>query len=107
MRGRRRRGLTYVLFGLLAGLPALAAAQPALAFRSHSYAVGDTPFFVAVGDFNDDGRRDLAVANQGPFDPEGHGPNDSVSILLGRRDGRFRSAVNYPVGNGPTAIAVG
>ena len=37
--------------------------------------------FVAVGDFNGDGKPDLAVANQ---------DSNSVSVLLGNGDGDFR-----------------
>src|SRR4051794_9216663 len=85
----------------------LALAQSGTAAQERSYRVGKAPFFTAVGDFNNDGNRDLAVANQGPFDPEGKTGNDTVSILLGRGDGSFRTRVNYAVGNGPTAIAVG
>jgi hypothetical protein len=39
-----------------------------------NYAVGTEPLSVAVGDFNGDGRADLAVANSG---------SDNVSVLLG------------------------
>ena len=31
----------------------------------------------------------------------------SVSVLLGNGDGSFQSAVSYPVGTGPEAVAVG
>src|SRR5213078_1140041 len=51
---------------------------------------GVSPSSVAVGDFNRDGRRDLAVANR---------DSDSVSVLLGNGDGMFQRAVNYPVGS--------
>jgi len=47
---------------------------------------------VAVGDFNGDGRLDLAVANQGA---------DSVSILRGNGDGTFRNKVDIAVGAAP------
>jgi hypothetical protein len=61
--------------------------------------VGKSPVAVAVGDFNRDGRPDLAVANRG---------GDSVSILLGRGDGSFESTVvSVKVGKGPVALAVG
>jgi hypothetical protein len=65
---------------------------------------GRFPQCVAVGDFNGDGKRDLAVANAGtqPDYPDG-----SVSVLLGNGDGTFRPAVNYPLGLGPDALAVG
>jgi FG-GAP-like repeat len=50
-----------------------------------------------IGDFNGDGKLDLAVANRG---------ND-VSILLGNGDGTFESAVNYVADQGTTSLAVG
>src|SRR5438093_1621109 len=43
-------------------------------------AVGNNPRSVAVGDFNADGRLDLAVANDG---------SSSVTILLGQGNGQF------------------
>ena len=63
------------------------------------YPAGSYPFSVAVGDFNGDGRADLAVAN--PSDPSG------VSVLLGNGDGTFEAPVNYATGQGPTFVAVG
>ena len=45
-----------------------------------------------TGDFNGDGRTDLAVAN--------YGSND-VSILLGNGDGTFQPQVTYAVGSDP------
>jgi hypothetical protein len=66
------------------------------------YPVGSTstptPEFVAVADYNGDGKPDLAVANQGEAD---------VSVLYGNGDGTFQSAVNFIVGTNPTSIAVG
>jgi hypothetical protein len=54
---------------------------------------------VAVGDFNGDGRQDLAVSNS--F-------SDSVSILLGNGTGGFTGPTNFPVGGiQPQFLAVG
>src|SRR5438874_3113235 len=62
------------------------------------FAVGTIPFSVAMGDFNGDGKPDLAVAN---FD------SNTVSVLLGNGDGTFRAPLTVGVGNGPTSVAVG
>jgi len=57
--------------------------------------VGYLPSDVAVGDFDGDGRLDLAVTNAG---------DDTISILLGNGDGTFDAQVTYAVGNEPVAI---
>lgn len=59
--------------------------------------VGNGPYFVAVGDFNGDGKQDLAVANFW---------GGSVSILLGKGDGTFEAPVDYAVLYAPSSIAV-
>src|SRR5262249_35015658 len=61
--------------------------QPAVNFPA-----GTEPWNVQVGDFNNDGKPDLVVANNG---------SNNVSILLGNGDGTFQSAVNYNTGQGP------
>jgi len=63
-----------------------------------TYNVGQGPLAVVVGDFNGDGKQDLAVANS-----YGH----NISILLGNGDGTFRTAVNYSVAGAPYSVAVG
>jgi uncharacterized protein (TIGR03437 family) len=47
-----------------------------------------SPAWVAVGDFNRDGKADIATVNSGTND---------VSVLLGNGDGTFRAAVSYPL----------
>jgi hypothetical protein len=64
---------------------------------AQSYAAGVTPQSVAVGDFNGDGKPDLAVANE----------YSNVSVLLGKGDGTFLPAVNYPAGTQLGRVAVG
>ncbi len=53
---------------------------------------------MAIGDFNHDGKTDLAVANQGSND---------VSILLGRGDGSFAAQTRLTTGLQPRGLAVG
>ncbi len=65
--------------------------------EAKNYAAGAAPHSVAVGDFNGDGKADLAVA-----DVDG-----SVSVLLGNGDGTFQATVNYAAANAPVSVAVG
>ncbi len=65
------------------------------------FAVGTHPYSVAVGDFNGDGKADLAVANSG---------SANVTVLLGNGSGGFSAESGSPFGAGgntPTALAVG
>jgi hypothetical protein len=55
---------------------------------------GASPQSVAVGDFNGDGKPDVAVANHG---------NDNVSILLNAGNGSFQPPMKYSVSN-PTEV---
>ncbi len=66
--------------------------------RSSCVETGESPEALAVGDFNGDGKPDLAVAN---------GLDATVGIFLNKGDGTFRDMVAYPVGKGPIWIAVG
>jgi VCBS repeat protein/FG-GAP repeat protein len=65
------------------------------------YEAGFQPYGVAVGDFNLDGKSDLAVANQGVS-----GFNHTVSLLLGNGDGTFQAHVDYQTGTQPYSVAV-
>jgi Bacterial Ig-like domain (group 3)/FG-GAP-like repeat len=58
---------------------------------------GGNPTGVVIGDFNNDGKLDLAVAD---FQWQ------EVSIFLGNGDGTFQTAVPYPAGANPSSIVV-
>src|SRR5215471_4179587 len=78
----------------LAGSP-----PPGVTFtQPTNFAVGNTPVSVVVGDFNGDGKQDLAVANEG---------SNNVSILLGTGTGSFATATSFAAGSGPQWVAVG
>jgi hypothetical protein len=101
---RRRVHSGFWLIFIMACLIATAFSQsvPPVSFRvAPTYDVGSGPFdpvSVAVGDFNGDGKPDLAVANSS---------SNNVGVLLGNGDGTFQAAVHYAVGSGPRSVAVG
>jgi type II secretory pathway component GspD/PulD (secretin) len=63
-------------------------------------AVGNSPVFVVVSDFNNDGFEDVAIANQG---------SNSISIFLGNGNGTFQTPAPAPIllpaGSEPTGLA--
>ncbi len=83
---------------ILLALAAAACAQFTAAPGS-PFTVGTKPMSVAVGDFNGDGKPDLAIAS-------GDG---TVTVLLGTGGGGFAAAPGspFPAGSGPSAVAVG
>ena len=62
------------------------------------YAVGNRPAGIVTGDFNADGKLDIAVANTG---------DGTASVLYGKGDGTFQPAITLTVGNAPVGIATG
>jgi hypothetical protein len=59
---------------------------------------GTQPLSIATGDFNGDGKLDLAVAN---------GTDNTVSVFLGKPDGTFSPRIDYPTGPQPSSVTVG
>jgi hypothetical protein len=74
-------------------LPSFVAA-PGFAVGANS-GVGSKPVAVVTGDFNRDGKMDVATVNQG---------SNNVSVLLGNGNGTFKPALNFPVGHSPAAL---
>jgi hypothetical protein len=75
--------------------------------RGSPFAVGASPFAVAAGDLNRDGKADLAVAHySGQIADRGQ---DGVTILLGDGNGGFAPGPGSPfrAGHAPTRLAIG
>lgn len=93
--------LTMILMSVLSTGSAFAAQKPP---KHHHLThpsvvgVGVGPDAVAMGDFNRDGKLDMAVVNSN---------QGTVSVFLGRGDGTFSAPVTFAVGRYPDAIAVG
>ena len=64
--------------------------QPAV-----TYPAGNSPDAVAIGDFNGDGKPDLAIASGG---------DNAINVLAGNGNGTFQAAVAYAVGNSPNSV---
>ena len=66
---------------------------------SSAYCATDSgPKGIATGDFNGDGKLDIAVTNWG---------SSTLSVFLGNGDGTFQSKIDFQTGNQPWGIAVG
>ncbi len=74
------------------------ASCSAASFAPTSFPVGINPTNVAVADYNNDGKADLAVTNQ---------VSNDVSILLGNGDGTMQAQTLLSAGSGPYAIVAG
>lgn len=89
----------FALVATAAGTAPTAAADPLGHAPGSPVATGRGPTAIATGDFNGDGRTDLAVVNSG---------DATLTILLGGETGRFRRAAGNPVtvGSGPQRAVV-
>ncbi len=67
-------------------------------FANHvQYPVANAPSGVALGDFNSDGRLDVAVSAE----------DGNVSVLMGNGAGGFGSRIDYPLAGSASAIRAG
>jgi hypothetical protein len=85
---------SFIALGLWS-LCAIEATGQGVGFRRTEYSVGTNPAAVAVGDFNGDGKLDLAVAKV---------LGDTVSILLGNGNGTFGASTDFATGGAPVGI---
>src|SRR6266568_3692398 len=99
---RRVHSSSWLIF-IMVCLVATAFSQsvPPVSFRvAPTYAANTGPspssFSVAVGDFNGDGKPDLAAVNV-----------SGLIVLLGNGDGTFQAAASYTVGDNPRSVTVG
>ena len=72
--------------------------SPGVFTASPPVASGNLPFHVAIGDFNGDGRQDMAATNYS---------DNTVSIRLGDGLGNFSGSTNVSTGTQPWSVAVG
>ena len=89
--------VVFVLVSALAlSFTTIAAAQ----FETRGrFVAGPSPTWIAVGDFNHDGKPDLVVTAP-------QGVTGSVVILLGNGDGTFQEGKSYRAGIGPFSVAI-
>jgi hypothetical protein len=65
---------------------------------SVNYPVGNAPYHLVAGDFNGDGKLDLAVINV---------LDNTISILLGNGDGTFKTQTTVSTAAFPIGIVAG
>jgi hypothetical protein len=63
-----------------------------------TYAAGNNPYQIAVGDFNGDGRLDFAVTNYS---------DNTIGVYLGNGDGTFQPPQIYATGTYPLGVVTG
>ena len=88
LRGRRRTRQGAVRCWL--GLEGLEGRVVPAFLTPVTYAAGTNPAAIAVGDFNGDGRDDMAVVNSAV--------SGTVGVLLSNADGSFQPRTDYAAG---------
>ena len=89
--------LTLLVCSVLVGFSSVADAQSYL-FNRADIAAGTNPGGVAVGDFNRDGKLDLAITDS---------LAQTVSIFLGQSNGTFKKSASYPAGYEAGTVVTG
>ncbi|MFZ1011000.1 MAG: FG-GAP-like repeat-containing protein [Candidatus Sulfotelmatobacter sp.] len=90
-----KRTLSGLVLYILSGALLAHAGQ---FLEAPEYTTGTSPQAVAVGDFNGDGKLDVAVVN---------GNANTVSVMLGNGDGTFQAKTDFATGSTPRGIVVG
>ncbi|MBZ5642940.1 MAG: VCBS repeat-containing protein [Acidobacteriia bacterium] len=70
------------------------------------YPAGTSPIAITAGDYNGDGRVDLAIADTLCLN-SGCPASGAVNVLLGKGDGTLQSSLGFSTQGGPSAIASG
>ena len=81
---RRMAAVTLAISGALISSPDVSRPTPLFEARFLAFEAGDNPTSLAVGDVNADGKPDLVVAHQSA---------NTVSVLLGKGDGKIAEAM--------------
>ena len=107
--GKAGTSSTRISMGTMSAFfSATARAGSGRAPGSRTFPCGDSPFDVAIGDVNGDGRPDLAIVDS-PSSTSDRTGQDGLTILLGDGRGGFKRAAGSPFGlpKRPNRVAIG